>query len=158
MRAQQVLECVQADLVLFDVAVHEHHRLDPVVDAVAHKVELKNELLAKYESKVGSTQKSVQEWIILLDHLVHYVLEDSADFGHLENFEAPLDLHFLVCVVVESSVLHGAHAVGVLEATAELAKHLVAGINHEPDVRRAALLTEQEDKPVVEAEPVEKHH
>ena len=67
MRAQQVLEGVQSDLVLLHVGVHEHHRLDLVVDAVPDEVELQDKLLAKDKAKVGLAQELVQEIVILLD-------------------------------------------------------------------------------------------
>ena len=53
MRAQQVLEGVQSDLVLLHVGVHEHHRLDLVVDAVPDEVEFEDQLLAEDEAEVS---------------------------------------------------------------------------------------------------------
>ena len=84
-------------------------------------------------------------------------MEDGAHLSHLKDFEASLILHLLVGVFVECEILHGAHAVGVLEATTELAQHFIAGVQNELDVGLSAFLTEKEDEAIVEAEPVKEH-
>jgi len=120
-RPHQELERVQSYLVFLHVAVHEHHRLDLVVDAVTHELELEDELLTELESEVGLAEQPVEEGIVLLDQLVEDVLEDGSHIGHLEDLEATLVLHFFVRSVVPRRIFHGANPVGVFKWAPKLA-------------------------------------
>lgn len=122
------------------------------------EVELKDKLLAEDKAEVGLTEQLVKEVIVFLDELVEDVLEDGAYLGHLKDFKLAFPLNLLVHVVVEGDILHWAHLVGVFEGAAELAKHLIACVDDELQIGATALLIEQEDELVVEAEPVEEHH
>lgn len=124
---------------------------------MSNELKLQNELLTEDESKVGLTQQLVKEGIILLDQLVLNVLKDGTHLGHLKHLKAALILDFFVGAIIECQVLHWCHAIGVLEGAAELSKHFVICVHNEPQIGSAALLAEQEDKFVVQAQPVEEH-
>jgi len=156
--AKEELKGVEPDLVLLDVGVHEHHRLDLVVDAVPNEVKLEDELLAEDKPKVSLTEELVEEGVVLFDELVENVLQDRSNFSHLEDLKPSLVFDLLVHLVVKRNVLHWAHPVSILERSSKLSKDLVACVNNKFEIGSAALLVEQEDELVVEAKPVEEHH
>ena len=78
MRTKQEFKRVQSDLILLDIRVHKHHRLDLVIDAVPDKVKLKDELLSKDEAVVSLTEKLVEEVVILFEQLLVEILSVKA--------------------------------------------------------------------------------
>ena len=88
----------------------------------------------------------VQERVIPPHELVKDILQDGSGFCKFEYFKFTLRLHLLVGVVVERQVFNGPSPVRILEASSELRKHLVAGVDDELEVGTAAFLVENENE------------
>lgn len=140
MGSAEELDTVESDFILLDVGVQKDVTLQLVLNAVAHKVIVKEELLTKYISKVSLSKELVDVGLVQPYQLVLDILQNGSHGGQGEDIAAFLLLDSLVGNLVLGQVGErnfrlefDSRAIDhcLADGSAELAQNIIAGVDDE---------------------------
>lgn len=151
---EEILECVESNLILLHISIDQNHALNPVVYGVADEIVVQDELFTENKAEISAAQELVDEGRISAHQLVEDVLQNRTHSSERERVELLLLLDLSVHKSVMRKFFHR-HSRFILDWPPEHRKRVVAILNHKLQVHLSEFFIENEMLLSAVAQPID---